>query len=134
MVAQPGSALAWGARGRWFESSPPDKSLTALKCFINKCFKAFFIASFLRPLYLDPSKTLFGSQMGYTLKTPKGEISITDCWGRIRLRWRYTGERYSLNLPFAFKPENLHLATVKITEIKLYSSLFQFMAGYRCSQ
>ena len=24
MVAQPGSALAWGARGRWFESSPPD--------------------------------------------------------------------------------------------------------------
>ena len=23
-VAQPGSALAWGARGRWFESSPPD--------------------------------------------------------------------------------------------------------------
>ena len=26
MVAQPGSALAWGARGRWFESSPPDKA------------------------------------------------------------------------------------------------------------
>jgi hypothetical protein len=25
VVAQPGSALAWGARGRWFESSPPDK-------------------------------------------------------------------------------------------------------------
>ena len=24
VVAQPGSALAWGARGRWFESSPPD--------------------------------------------------------------------------------------------------------------
>ena len=24
-VAQPGSALAWGARGRWFESSRPDK-------------------------------------------------------------------------------------------------------------
>ena len=23
-VAQPGSALAWGARGRWFESSRPD--------------------------------------------------------------------------------------------------------------
>ena len=23
-VAQPGSALAWGARGRWFESSHPD--------------------------------------------------------------------------------------------------------------
>ncbi len=25
-VAQPGSALAWGARGRWFESSRPDKN------------------------------------------------------------------------------------------------------------
>jgi hypothetical protein len=25
-VAQPGSVLAWGARGRWFESSHPDKS------------------------------------------------------------------------------------------------------------
>lgn len=24
-VAQPGSALAWGARGRWFESSHPDE-------------------------------------------------------------------------------------------------------------
>lgn len=23
-VAQPGSVLAWGARGRWFESSHPD--------------------------------------------------------------------------------------------------------------
>lgn len=24
-VAQPGSAFAWGARGRWFESSRPDE-------------------------------------------------------------------------------------------------------------
>lgn len=24
-VAQPGSALVWGARGRWFESSRPDQ-------------------------------------------------------------------------------------------------------------
>jgi hypothetical protein len=24
VVAQPGSALVWGASGRWFESSPPD--------------------------------------------------------------------------------------------------------------
>ena len=57
--------------------------------------------------------------MGQKSKTPKGEISITDSEGRIRLRWRYAGERYSLNLPFAYKPENLHLATVKVTEIKL---------------
>src|SRR3989304_5487543 len=27
-VAQPGSALAWGARGRWFESSRPDQDPT----------------------------------------------------------------------------------------------------------
>src|SRR5579871_4327633 len=26
-VAQPGSAFAWGARGRWFESSRPDKKI-----------------------------------------------------------------------------------------------------------
>ena len=25
VVAQPGSALVWGARGRWFESSSPDE-------------------------------------------------------------------------------------------------------------
>jgi hypothetical protein len=26
VVAQSGSVFAWGARGRWFESSPPDKN------------------------------------------------------------------------------------------------------------
>ena len=26
-VAQPGSVLAWGARGRWFESSHPDNTI-----------------------------------------------------------------------------------------------------------
>lgn len=57
--------------------------------------------------------------MGHNSKTPKGEISVTNCQGRIRLRWRYAGERYSLNLPFSYEPENLHFATVKVTEIKL---------------
>lgn len=57
--------------------------------------------------------------MGHKSKTPKGEISITNHRGRIRLRWRYAGERYSLNLPMAYTPENLHMATVKVTEIKL---------------
>ncbi|HEY1115680.1 MAG TPA: DUF3596 domain-containing protein, partial [Chitinophagaceae bacterium] len=57
--------------------------------------------------------------MGQKLKTPKGEISVTNCQGRIRLRWRYAGERYSLNLPYAFNPENLHFANVKVAEIKL---------------
>ena len=57
--------------------------------------------------------------MGQKLKTPKGEISVTNCQGRIRLRWRFAGERYSFNLPFAYEPENIHLASVKVAEIKL---------------
>ena len=40
-VAQPGSAFAWGARGRWFESSRPDIQIASdvrqtLSCF-NPC-------------------------------------------------------------------------------------------------
>lgn len=57
--------------------------------------------------------------MGHTLKTPKGEISVTNSRGRIRLRWRHEDIRYSLNLPFTYEPENMHYARVKITEIKL---------------
>ncbi len=57
--------------------------------------------------------------MGHKLKAPKGEISVTNSKGRIRLRWRHSGERYSLNLPFAFQPENIHYASVKVAEIKL---------------
>lgn len=57
--------------------------------------------------------------MGQKLKTPKGEISITNFEGRIRLRWRHAGERFSLNLPYAYLPENLNHASVKATEIKL---------------
>jgi integrase len=57
--------------------------------------------------------------MGQKLKSSKGEISITNFQGRIRLRWRYAGERYSLNLPHAYLPENLHHGTVKATEIRL---------------
>ena len=40
VVAQPGSALVWGARGRWFESSPPDTivkgSNRCLYCYYSK--------------------------------------------------------------------------------------------------
>ncbi|MBO9201589.1 MULTISPECIES: site-specific integrase [Niastella] len=57
--------------------------------------------------------------MGQKLKSSKGEISISNFQGRIRLRWRHAGERYSLNLPHAYLPENLHHGTVKATEIKL---------------
>jgi len=37
--------------------------------------------------------------MGQKLKTLKGEICISNFQGR--LRWRYAGERNSLNLPYA---------------------------------
>jgi len=57
--------------------------------------------------------------MGQNFKTRKGEISITNCESRIRLRWRYNGNRFSLNLPFAFNQENMHQATLKAAEIKL---------------
>jgi hypothetical protein len=46
VVAQPGSALAWGARGRWFESSPPDRNWQfALPIFILLSFALSFIES-----------------------------------------------------------------------------------------
>lgn len=57
--------------------------------------------------------------MGPTKKSIKGEISIEDHRGKIRLRWRYNGVRYPLNLPHAYTAENMHHATVKIAEIKL---------------
>jgi integrase len=52
-------------------------------------------------------------------KSRKGEISIENYRGRIRLRWRHAGERHSLNLPYAYMPEYLHSATLKAAEIKL---------------
>lgn len=57
--------------------------------------------------------------MGQSSKTAKGEISVSNYEGRIRLRWRYGGQRYSLNLPYPYSNENLHHATVKVAEIKL---------------
>ena len=46
MVAQPGSALVWGARGRWFESSPPDPS-----SLLVSFFAFLLIPSFLATVY-----------------------------------------------------------------------------------
>lgn len=39
-------------------------------------------------------------------KSPKGAVSITDYNGRIRLRWRHQGTRYSMSL-LAFTKANL---------------------------
>jgi integrase len=57
--------------------------------------------------------------MGQKSKTPKGEISITNFQGRIRLRWRYNGVRYSLNVPYAYVSENMHHGAIRAAEIKL---------------
>ncbi|WP_159454189.1 Arm DNA-binding domain-containing protein [Chitinophaga ginsengisegetis] len=57
--------------------------------------------------------------MGQKSKAKKGKISIENNAGRIRLRWRYNGKRYPLNLPHDFTPENMHHATLKVAEIKL---------------
>lgn len=67
------------------------------------------------------SKTQIRIKMGQILgqKISKGEISIENNAGRIRLRWRYNGKRYSLSLPYAYRPENMHFATLKTAEIKL---------------
>lgn len=46
-VAQPGSAFAWGASGRWFESSHPDQ-YKKIKTDTEKC-----------PLFLYPLKAQF---------------------------------------------------------------------------
>ena len=40
MVAQPGSALAWGASGRWFESSRPDRSRVIILLKVITLFRA----------------------------------------------------------------------------------------------
>ena len=42
-VAQPGSVLAWGARGRWFESSHPDKKRSNLLLFEFIQFSIFLL-------------------------------------------------------------------------------------------
>jgi integrase len=53
--------------------------------------------------------------MGFNQKSSSGEIRIENFGGRIRLRWRYEAEKYQLNLPFSFIPENLHYATISHT-------------------
>lgn len=57
--------------------------------------------------------------MGHKSKSSKGEISIENNKGRIRLRWRFWGTRFQLVLPYAYSPDNMHHATIKVAEIKL---------------
>lgn len=59
-------------------------------------------------------------------RTLKGEISIKNNAGQIRLRWRYRGRCYGLNLPFDYAPEDLHHVAVKSAKIKLYIVMEEF--------
>lgn len=49
----------------------------------------------------------------------KGEVSISNAQGRIRLRWRAYGQRYSLNLGLPFKENQLFLAKLTSAQIEL---------------
>lgn len=51
-------------------------------------------------------------------KNPKGTVSIEDYRGRLRLRWRYMGERYTLTL-FANNPHNKRAAKKVALQIEL---------------
>ena len=57
--------------------------------------------------------------MGHNSKSRKGEISVTNYNGRIRLRWRYQGVRYSLNLSCPYTDYNLPKASIVAASIKL---------------
>jgi integrase len=54
-----------------------------------------------------------------TTNHKKGEISINNADGRIRLRWRINAVRYSLNLPYQYTDDNLHFARITAAEIRL---------------
>lgn len=51
-------------------------------------------------------------------KNAKGEVSVFNADGRIRLRWRVNGEPYSLSTGFAYTPENLVHAHITAGKIK----------------
>jgi integrase len=55
------------------------------------------------------------------LKNTKGAVSLTDWKGRVRMRWRYEGKRYSLTL-FPNNKKGLHQAKKLALEIE--SDLF----------
>ncbi|NCI45668.1 site-specific integrase [Sediminibacterium soli] len=56
-----------------------------------------------------------GSEMGQ--KNFKGAVSVTNADGRIRLRWRYSGQRYSINLS-AYSRQHLQQAKKTALEIE----------------
>ncbi|OYZ00982.1 MAG: hypothetical protein B7Y37_08785 [Sphingobacteriia bacterium 28-36-52] len=63
-----------------------------------------------------PVTLKFGYQMG--IKKQKGSVSVENYRNRIRLRWRYQGKRYSLNLASYNKP-NLTASKKVLLQIEL---------------
>ncbi len=63
----------------------------------------------------------FGSGLGQ--KSNKGAVSITNCEGRIRLRWRYQGKRYSLSLSIYNK---LNLLQAGKTALQIVLTIYRF--------
>ncbi len=78
VVAQLGSALDWGSRGRWFESSPPDQRTRGRTgCFPVRPF------SFLWPIPASTCKR-FHEPAGYP---PMTRLCIASA-ARSKLSWR----------------------------------------------
>ena len=65
--------------------------------------------------------------MGHVLghKSPKGAVSVSNYKGRIRLRWRYQGKRYSLSLS-AYTKVNLNAVRKIVLQIELDMANGQF--------
>lgn len=64
---------------------------------------------------INPHLTLqntFWVRNGAAFKNSQGRNQHYQLCEKIRLRWRYAGERYSLKLPHAYLPENLHHCTL----------------------
>lgn len=57
--------------------------------------------------------------MGINKKSTKGEISIENFRGKIRLRWRYKTSRPSLTLPYPYTEDHLLQARIIAAEVKL---------------
>jgi hypothetical protein len=78
-VAQFGSALAWGARGRWFESSRPDHEKPLVRVdegfFLSHWFP---IASGVNAIVHSLGKSLEVSQVLFKLGFRVGEEFLSD--------------------------------------------------------
>jgi integrase len=68
-------------------------------------------------------------------RTKKGDVGISNDNGRVRLRWRFRGERFSFNLPFPYKRSNLEAAKIRAHQIELEMLSGTFIpASYRRDQ